>query len=268
MLLPLALSACVSAEPVSDTQQPLGIGGCGSLCADDVALPSEHAAAYWSVVPTTFPYAPADDHTLALGWNADNAVPNEPRWYALFESNYQPTPTAPALMEWHIQGWWPDSTIRRPLTMTADRDTKILDVGIRGQFTVWDSTASYLRFKITDGALPSWQMFNMGLDWQVNNQRMLSGLNAGSTGYIEVARISTADEVLLAAGGHPTRTAGPLEVRPAGLSRLEVSAIGIGMHGQPPQPQCNISDSDVATMVGELLQCLHDRGDANWAGAQ
>ena len=111
-------------------------------------------------------------------------------------------------------------------------------------------------------------MFNMGLDWQVNNQRMLSGLNTDSTGYVEVVRISTLDEVLIAAGGHTTRTAGPLVVKPAGLSRLEVNATGIGMNGKAPQAPCAISDTNANTMLDELLQCLHDRGDVVWAGAQ
>lgn len=272
LVLTVAIAACLSpAEDIQQVRQALngGAGGamvCGELCADKLVIPSDHPTADWVADPRTFPYAPADDHTLKLGWNADNTDPTEPRLYLLFESNYQPTPAHPALMEWHVQGFWPDSTIRRPITLTADRDTKVLDVGIRGQFSLRDSTATSLRFKITDGLTPSWQMFGVSLDWQINNHRMLSGLNAGSSGYVEAVRISAADEVLIAAGGHATRTAGPLHVKPAGLSRFEVNATGVGMHGNTPQPQCAIGDADTATMLVELLQCLHERGDVAWAG--
>lgn len=302
----LAVAACI--EPTSESQvgyvsQQLtggsggtgGAAGCGELCADKITQPSEHATAQWVYEPTTFSFNGHPDNTLAIGWNADNADPTEPRWYMLFEQDYLIDPSVPRhLMEWHLQGWAPGSIIRRPLTVTMDRGTWDLDVGIRGQFHVSDSTSAKMRWLLDDAAAgtASLHLFDVQMQWETNNAPMLRGLNFGSTGYVEAVRINSLDEVHIAAAGGGTRVAGPLTVAPAGTPRitattagvelrgtvaanptgaakmLEVNATGIGLHGKAPQPQCNISDSNTNTLVAELLQCLHDRGDVNWAGAQ
>ena len=93
----LLLAGCV-VEPTSEVAQALT--PCDDICADTLTIPSDHPAVDWVANASTYSYAPADDHTMRFGWNADNADPTEPRLYLLFESNYQPTVNHPALMEW------------------------------------------------------------------------------------------------------------------------------------------------------------------------
>ena len=275
MLALLVMSGCI-AEPESTGQDSAAlIGTCGTVCADEITLTSDHPTATWDYVPLTYNFNGQDNNTAALGWNVANHDNTEPRIGLYLESAYLQTPVGPNFMEAHIQGWFPAGITRRPFTAAIDRDTMKVQVGMGGRIWFQDSTQGKYRMILDDA--PSGQVALHWIDviqqWEAYNVPMLRGLNQAGNGYIEVARIGFAagkhDQIRLAPYGHDVAVQGPLAVAPDGSSKkLAVDGTGIGLHGKAPQPQCQVSDSDTATMVAELLQCLHDRGDVNWAGAQ
>lgn len=199
-------------------------------------------SAHMGAALSTLTFNGTVDSVMYFGYNAGGAGSrrdsSEPAWFLTFESNYDNG--ADNYMECHLEGIHGDGTSFRNWSWTVDRSSKaIAHLMAATTYSIYDATTTNqaVSFTISTSACAIGLSSGTVIQHGANNESWLRQMNAAASAFIEIARVTDSNYVMLAPGGQTTYVAGALEI---GGNKIQ-------MWGQPSWFIQNESDTDPTT---------------------